>query len=469
MTPINTVKVTRLSSVFRSFQSFSTFRSLRVRLILLFGVAIFLAAALQFATSFQAAMRQANKLFDYHMQQMALALQDRDFDEAQWHTMPGIESNSFDFVVQVWSDKGVRVYQSHTYRFLPKQAPLGYSTVTLENGEWRIYAARADNHVVQIAQKIDARRNRALSLVTSSLWPIIPVSLLLFVAAWWLVTAALAPLNRIGLELANRNADSIEPVSDTGVPEEVSLLVTELNSLLARMLQALQSQQRFVADAAHELRSPITALRLQVQTLSRSKDDIAISQAVGRLLGGVDRASRLVEQLLALARQDPSSQNGELSRIALTSCVEQAISDLGPFALSRHIQLHSNTLVDSGSNSEPDIDIWGNADSLRIMICNLLDNAIRYIPESGQVQLDILATANKVTLTIQDSGSGIRPEERTRIFDRFYRVPGTSPSGSGLGLAIAKTIVDRHKATISLADSKLGGLSVQIDFPALPD
>ncbi|MET3117065.1 signal transduction histidine kinase [Undibacterium sp. GrIS 1.8] len=308
-----------------------------------------------------------------------------------------------------------------------------------------------------------------MSLVTSSLWPIIPVSLLLFVAAWWLVTAALAPLNRIGLELANRNADSIEPVSDTGVPEEVSLLVTELNSLLARMLQALQSQQRFVADAAHELRSPITALRLQVQTLSRSKDDIAISQAVGRLLGGVDRASRLVEQLLALARQDPSSQNGELSRIALTSCVEQAISDLGPFALSRHIQLHSNTLVDSGSNSEPDIDIWGNADSLRIMICNLLDNAIRYIPESGQVQLDILATANKVTLTIQDSGSGIRPEERTRIFDRFYRVPGTSPSGSGLGLAIAKTIVDRHKATISLADSKLGGLSVQIDFPALPD
>ncbi|GGC67435.1 ATP-binding protein [Undibacterium terreum] len=434
-------------------------KSLRLRLILLFGAAIVAAAALQFATSFHAAMREANKLFDYHMQQLVLALQDRDFDLAEWNSLPGIEGNSFDFVVQVWAEDGVRVYQSRPYKLLPKQAGTGYSTVTLDNGDWRIYTVQEHKRVVQVAQKIDARRDRAITLAFSALWPVIPVSLLLFAAAWWVVTLALAPLNRIGKELANRSADSIEPVSDEGVPQEVLLLVTELNSLLTRTGQALQLQQRFVADAAHELRSPITALRLQVQTLARSRDEVAQAQAVGRLLGGVDRASRLVEQLLALARQDPSSHSTDLKPLSLTATVEQAVSDVGPFAASRNIKLQNDFSIP--------VQILGDADSLRVMICNLLDNAIRYIPENGVVQIAMQVTAGQVALTVQDSGGGIRPQERTRIFDRFYRVPGTSPSGSGLGLAIAKTIADRHRATILLDDSTLGGLAVTISFPVL--
>ncbi|HTD05174.1 ATP-binding protein [Undibacterium sp.] len=433
-------------------------KSLRVRLILLFGVAIVAAAALQFATSFQAAMREANKLFDYHMQQLVLALQDRDFDLAEWNSLPGIEGNDFDFVVQVWSADGMQVYQSRRYSSLPKQAGVGYSTVTLDNGDWRVYTVQEHKRVVQVAQKIRARRDRAITLAFSALWPVIPVSLLLFAVAWWVVTSALAPLNRIGQELADRSADSMEPVSDAGVPQEVSLLVTELNSLLARTAQALQSQQRFVADAAHELRSPITALRLQVQTLARSRDELALDLAVGRLLGGVDRASRLVEQLLALARQDPSSQNNDLAPLSLSACVEQAMSDVGPFAASRGIQLQSGPL--------PQAQVLGDADSLRVMICNLLDNAVRYIPENGIVQIGLDVAGAQVDLTVQDSGGGIRLPERTRIFDRFYRVPGTSPSGSGLGLAIAKTIADRHRATILLGDSVLGGLAVKISFPA---
>ncbi|MES2102523.1 MAG: ATP-binding protein [Pseudomonadota bacterium] len=432
-------------------------KSLRLRLILLFGAAIVAAAALQFATSFHAAMREANKLFDYHMQQLVLALQDRDFDLAEWNSLPGIEGNSFDFVVQVWSQDGMRVYQSRPYKLLPKQAGVGYSTVTLDNGDWRVYTVQEHKRVVQVAQKIAARRDRAISLAFSALWPVIPVSLLLFAAAWWVVTTALAPLNRIGQELADRQAESMAPVAGEGVPQEVSLLVTELNSLLARTAQALQAQQRFVADAAHELRSPITALRLQVQTLARSRDEVALSQAVGRLLGGVDRASRLVEQLLALARQDPSSQSSELAPISLTACVEQAMSDVGPFAASRNIQLQSGAL--------PPAEIRGDADSLRVMVCNLLDNAIRYIPENGVVQIGLAAGGTLVELTVEDSGSGIPAQERSRIFDRFYRVPGTSPSGSGLGLAIAKTIADRHKAAIVLGDSALGGLAVKISFP----
>lgn len=433
-------------------------KSLRVRLILLFGIAIAAAAALQFATSFQAAMTEANKLFDYHMQQMALSLQDSNFDQIERHTLPGIERNHFDFVVQVWTEDGARVYQSRSYRFLPQQAVLGYSTVTLENGDWRVYAVSANKRVVQVAQKIDTRRERAMSLALSALWPVIPVSVLLFGAAWWVVTSALAPLNRIGQDLANRNADSIEPVSDQGVPKEVSLLVTELNSLLARMAQAIQSQQRFVADAAHELRSPMTALRLQVQTLARSKDDTALALAIARLLGGVDRASRLVEQLLVLARQDPSSQYFEPAAISLNACIELAVSDVSAFAQSKNIPIECKLL--------PSVYLTGDAESLRVMLRNLLDNAIRYMPENGQVEISMTRHASTFELLIQDSGSGIPLEERSRIFDRFYRVPGTSASGSGLGLAIVKTIAERHKASIALADAALGGLAIKISFPA---
>ncbi len=434
-------------------------RSLRVRLILLLGVAILVAAALQVGSLFQAAMRQANKLFDYHMQQMALALQDSSFAENEWHSMPAADDSGFEFVIQVWSDSGVRVYQSRAYRALPEQAMLGYSTVTLDNGDWRVYAVRTPKRVIQVAQQLKIRRDRAIALVLRSLWPVIPVSLLLFVAAWWVVSSALSPLNRIGHELANRNANSLAPISDEGVPREVSLLVTELNSLLVRMAQALQSQQRFVADAAHELRTPLTALRLQVQTLERAKDDTARAQAIARLLGGVDRAKRLMEQLLALARQDPLPQAFEPTATSLPACVELAVNDVAAFALSRHIRMQCGELAP--------VEVPGDAESLRIMIRNLLDNAARYTPERGQVSIDVMTEGSCAVLTIQDSGGGIPAEGRGRVFDRFYRVPGTSPSGSGLGLSIVKAIADKHGATLELGDAALGGLEVKVTFAVI--
>lgn len=432
-------------------------RSLRVRLILLLGVAIMAAAALQIASSFQAAMRQANRLFDYHMQQMALALQDSPFEQVEWENLRGSDDSGFEFVIQVWSDSGVRVYQSRSYRLLPEKAVLGYSTVTLENGDWRIYAVRTPKRVIQIAQQLKTRRDRALSLVWRSLWPVIPVFLLLFVAAWWVVSSALSPLNRIGHELANRNANSLAPISDAGVPREVSLLVTELNSLLVRMGQALQSQQHFVADAAHELRSPLTALRLQVQTLERAKDETARAQAIGRLLGGVDRGKRLVEQLLVLARQDPLAQAFEPGVLSLPACIEQAAGDITGFALSRQVEVRCADL--------PPAEIMGDAESLRIMLRNLLDNAVRYSPEQGLVRIALAVDGARATLTIEDSGSGIPAEGRSRVFDRFYRVPGTNPSGSGLGLSIVRAIADKHQAALELGDAALGGLKVQVIFP----
>lgn len=432
-------------------------KSLRIRLILLLGAAIVAAAGAQFAASLRAATREADKLFDYHMRRMAHALQDSSLEQPELHTLPGAGRLGFDFVIQIWTEGDKRVYQSRTYSMLPQQAALGYSNVTLNNGDWRIYAVKTDKRLIQVAQKMDIRRDQALSLALSAVWPIIPISLLLLAVVWWVVTSALAPVNRIGRELAARRADSLAPVSDRDVPQEIARLVAELNSLLGRVGQALQSQQQFVADAAHELRSPLTALKLQVQTLARAKDETARTQAIGRLLGGVDRAARLVEQLLALARQDPLGEPFEPVLVSLPACIEQALADVAPLAASRGITLRHNA-VDR-------LEVLGDADSLRIMVRNLLDNAVRYTPEHGEVQIDLATAAGMAVLTLQDSGSGIPEPERVRVFDRFYRVAGTRQGGSGLGLAIVKAIVDRHKGTVTLIEAALGGLAVRILLP----
>ncbi|WP_334188187.1 ATP-binding protein [Noviherbaspirillum sp.] len=437
-------------------------RSLRVRLLLLLGAAITIAAVVQFITSFRVATEKADKLFDYHMQQMAIALEDSGFESAEWSKMSDLDDAGFDFVIQIWTDDGVRVYQSRSYRSLPPRTALGYSNVNLDNGDWRVYTVQTDTRVVQVSQKMQARHDRAFELALSAVWPVLPVSLLLFAAAWWVVTTALSPLNRIGHDLANRNADSLAPVSDEGVPQEVSLLVGELNLLLARMAQSLDSQQRFVADAAHELRSPLTALKLQVQTLARAKDDNAREHGIARLLGGVDRASRLVEQLLALARQDPSVKDFDRTEVSLPACIEQAVADVAPLALARHIHLEYDGVASAV--------ISGDLDSLRMMMRNLVDNAVRYTPEHGRIRIGLITEGDAASLRIEDSGRGIPESDRERVFDRFYRVPGTSASGSGLGLAIAKAIADRHQAAIELGVSTLGGLAVRITFrPILHD
>ncbi|RJG03549.1 ATP-binding protein [Noviherbaspirillum sedimenti] len=435
-------------------------RSLRIRLILLLGVAIVAASAVQFTTSFRTAMSQADKLFDYHMQQMALALQDSPFQQEQWYSSPHDNDNAFEFVIQIWTEDGVRVYQSRRYSSLPNQGVLGYSNVTLDNGDWRVFGVRNETRMIQVAQKLEARRSRAISLAMKALWPSIPVLLLLLGVVWWVVTSALAPLDRIGRDLANRNADSLAPVDDAGVPQEVSRLVAEVNSLLGRMVQALQAQKRFVDDAAHELRSLLTALTLQVKTLSRARDETARTQAIARLQGGVDRASHLMEQLLVLARQDPLSETAPGTLVSLADCVEQASDEMTPLAFSRQIELRYGTL--------PNTRVRGDVESLRMLVRNLLDNAIRYTPEQGLVQVKLVTDDEHAVLSIEDSGSGIPPENRGRIFDRFYRVPGTNVSGSGLGLAIVKAIADRYHASVELGQAALGGLAIKVKFP-LPE
>ena len=429
-------------------------KSLRVRLLALLGALILLASAAQFATLFQVSLSSANTLFDYHMQQMALALQDSNFEQKP---LGGVDTGQgFDFVIQVWGDAGNQVYQSRPHRALPRPGANGYANVTLFNGEWRIYTVHTQHKVIQVAQQMQARRKRTIQIALQSLWPVWLGALLLLAASWWVVTSALQPVERVRQELGQRDGNSLEPLDAHGLPQEITPLVNDMNALLLRVSDTLSAQQRFIADAAHELRSPLTALKLQVQLLPRARDQQERQLAESRLAAATERVIHLAEQLLLLAREEAQDADSRHAILDLHAYVRQAIDDVAPFSGSKQIAIQ--------------LDLSGEAlihaprNAIHIVLRNLLDNAIRYTPAGGQIQIATRADSQGVRLSIADSGPGIDDAERERVFDRFYRISGNQQSGSGLGLAIVKTITDRLGARIQLSRASMGGLQVDIEF-----
>jgi len=220
---------------------------------------------------------------------------------------------------------------------------------------------------------------------------------------------------------------------------------------------AFQRQRAFVADAAHELRSPLTAVRLDLQLLDRAPDEAARMVARANLGAAVDRAIHLLEQLLTLARNEPRDERDELSQIPLEAAAASGIADTHALAMARHIDL--------GLDADPTAVVRGDRDALRTLVRNLVDNAVRYTPQGGRVSVRIRNTAAGALLEVADTGTGIPVPDRERAFDRFYRRANTPEGGSGLGLAIVRAIADRHGARISLNDAPGGGLLVTVDFP----
>jgi two-component system OmpR family sensor kinase len=240
------------------------------------------------------------------------------------------------------------------------------------------------------------------------------------------------------------------------LPLEISPLVAELNRLLERLNQAFAAQRDFVADAAHELRSPLTSLRLQLQLLERATGPEAAGEARGMLEQGVERAIHLVEQLLTLARADPQVGSTEFSPLDLTACARDALADCHGLALERHIDL--------GLDAPAPVTVKGDREALRVLIRNLVDNAVRYTPVGGAVHVSVRPAGGGALLEVSDTGPGIAVAERGRVFDRFYRLPSAQERGTGLGLAIVRAIATRHAAEVSLDDAPSGGLTARVRF-----
>jgi two-component system, OmpR family, sensor kinase len=434
-------------------------RSLRARLLGLLLLAIVLAAALQASVVYREARGEADVIFDYHMEQMAQALR----AGVAVSGLPALSDDLIggppvDFVVQVWSIDGVRIFRSNEKLGLPQRAVLGFSNMKVGGKPYRVYSMQTRFQVIQIAQDMRPRQAMAESLALRTVMPIAWMAPLLMLIAWWVVSDSLKPVSRVRAQVAARAADDLSPVDDQGLPEEIRPLVQELNLLFGRVQNAFNAQQFFVADAAHELRSPLAALRLQAQGLQRARDDATRSLAVERLLAGIDRATRLVEQLLVLARQQASATAGGMAcAVSLTDCVRQVVSESASRAGARHLDL--------GMKAAEEAQVPGQAEALSILARNLVDNAIKYTPEGGQVDVSVLSEAGGVSLVVEDSGPGIPEADRARVLDRFYRVPGEQVPGSGLGLAIVSAIAQWHGAELTLARSEsLGGLRVVVHW-----
>ncbi len=411
--------------------------------------------------TYRAAREEAGSLFDYQLQQIALSLRDQTF----LGSAEALASDeSLDYVIRVWDRSGLTVYYSRPHQTLPELTRLGYSTADTREGEWRVFAIQYHGLTISVAQPMRVRKQLAAAAAWSTLKPYFVLLPVLGLLIWFLVSRGLQPLARIARSVQARTPDSLDPLHEVEVPEEVKPLVFSLNDLLARLKAALEAQRAFVADAAHELRTPLTALQLQVQLVERATSDDDRTAALGELKSGLQRTIHAVQQLLTLARQEPGAAEYQITTVSLAELVRRSVVEHGRIADVRHIDL-GVTQADEAAR------VSGDVEALRILLSNLVSNALRYTPSGGRVDLSCRISAGSAFLEVADTGPGIPAAERERVFDRFYRRGGesenanTANTGSGLGLSIVRTIAERHGAQVSLADSGSGGLLARVCFP----
>jgi two-component system OmpR family sensor kinase len=403
---------------------------------------------------------EANRIFDYQMQQLAASLPSQSFAPVspRRYEDPGMEK---EIVIQIWGENGMRIYQSHEGTTLPQRAELGFADVPTREGTWRVYSSIQGDTVVQVAQPIRIRRELAAEMALRTVAPLCILFPFLGLLVWIAVSRGLAPVRHVAADVQSRDMSTLSPVADADLPDEIRPLTHALNDLLARLDRAIDVQRAFIADAAHELRTPLTALKLRIQLAERAADEESRAAAFAELKQGYDRAMRMVQQLLTLARQEPGTSPRRVQPVDLTAVARSAVADFAPAADAKSVEL--------GLDAQ-DAVVEGDAETLRILINNLVDNAIRYTPPGGRVDVTVDVeegaggAGGTAVLTVRDTGPGIPPEELGRVFDRFYRVAGTGVEGSGLGLAIVRQIADQHHATVSL-DNAEPGLRATVRFP----
>jgi signal transduction histidine kinase len=431
-------------------------KSIRARLLAALLILVALISLLAAGVTYRRVLGETSILFDYQLRQMALSLR------TQISLAPRIEvppdQGDTDFVVQIWDVFGARTYLSRPGLPMINQTVLGYADLSLRGERWRAYGLQTADGVIQIAQPVRVREGLARAAAERVVIPLILLLPVMIGAVAWIVSRGLAPLRFVAIEVQRRDVRSLTPLKTDNLPLEIEPLVGELNRLLERLQRAFSVQRAFVSDAAHELRSPLTALRLQLQLLDRAPDEAARIEARGRLGTAVERAIHLVEQLLALARSDPQETTSDFDMVDLSAAAAEGIRDTNELALSRNIDL--------GLEAAPNLAIRGDREGLRVLVRNLVDNAVRYTPPHGSVQVRVRSTPKEAVLEVIDTGPGIAPADRERVFDRFYRRAAAQESGTGLGLAIVKAIAERHGAHIVLSESPGGGLHAMVSFPA---
>jgi len=414
-----------------------------------------LAAA---AATYFSARGEVDTLLDEELRQVALSLSDHAVLDLR--RLESVAANPDQRVlVQIWDPAFDRPYVSRIVGRTPMpRTEDGYATVMHDGRSWRVFTLFTGRQLIQVAQPTALRTELAARTAWKLLAPVLVVLPLLGLAGWWIVGRGLAPLGRIAHAVKERSPTALTPVPTADLPVEIRPLAGSLNDLLNRLDQSFTLQRRFAADAAHELRTPLTALNLQVQLAERARTDEERARAFERLRQGIRRATRLVQQLLTMARLDPDAAAAAPTAIGVGVLVSSVVEDLRPLARERAVEV-------SASDSSGGATVNGTEDALRILFSNLVDNAIRYTPAGGRVNAATALDGDSVEVSVEDTGPGIPEAERERVFDRFYRGQTAGDSGTGLGLAIAAQVAEMHRGRIALESGSAGGLRVRVRFP----
>ena len=369
-----------------------------------------------------------------------------------------------EIVTLTWTPQGHRIYVSDARVQLPFSRSEGLSRPAVQGEAWIMYSSVSDDGVAQAAQRLSARREISGESATKVLAPLIGLVVVVGGLLVFGLRRGLQTLDNTAQDVAQRSARLLEPITLDDVPREIKPLVVSINDLMNRLAAAFATQGRFLADAAHELRTPITALRLQLQWLQRAGGVAERAQAMAELAAGIDRSQRLVEQLLQVARSDT---DGELTRrepVDLAALVRATVAALSIKA--------DHAGLDLGADATGQVMVQGDLSQLTVLLNNLIENALRYTPAGGVVDVFAVLQDGRPSLRVVDNGPGIAESDRERVFDRFYRCEAAQSQandsgGSGLGLAIVRAIAERHGAQVSLATPAAGpGLEVRVGFPS---
>ncbi len=374
-------------------------------------------------------------------------------------TQPSIQQK---FIYQIWDDHGKQVLSSSPKSHISlKKAPLGFSNQVIEGDDWRTFAVYNEDSQVKIivAELYNLRRELADDIARNNANILLITYPVFGLLVWFIISFALRSITRVTSEISSRASTFLEPVQLTEIPDEIKPLVGELNQLFVRLKLAFERNKRFSADAAHELRTPLAALKTNLQVALKSDTEKDRNRALKKVIESVDRSSHVVAQLLTLSRLGEEEALTDIKPFDLHKLATEIIAYIAPHALERNIDIE---LMPAPKNAM----ILGNDTIVGILIRNIADNAIRYTPPHGEVRISIIETSTQVIFRVTDTGSGIPADLRERVFERFYRILGTKASGSGLGLAIVSQIAALHHASVRLDTPTHGyGLQFDVAFP----
>jgi two-component system sensor histidine kinase QseC len=335
----------------------------------------------------------------------------------------------------------------------------GYSNEKIAGNDWRVFSLwdRNNEYLVQVGEKYDIRNELIHKISTRLIRPSLISLPILALLIWLGVGRGLAPLKKVAMEVSRRKPAYLEPIDIGPVPREIRPLASALNDLLRRLERALEMERRFTDDAAHELRTPLAALKTQAQVALRATDQLERHNALQQIIKGVDRAGHLLQQMLTLGRLHSSGEKLVTENVQLYQLAADIVAELAPLALAKQI----NLTLDGNESAHLNV----NSVSLELLLRNLIGNAINYTPEHGDVQVNIQTNHYDTVITVTDSGPGIDPMLLERVFDRFFRIPGQQASGCGLGLTIARQSAELLNAKLELKNRSDGsGLIAEVHF-----